>query len=298
MFRINVRPILNIGIISVITAGLFLSTGCSILDTGENVRSFGLIIGIDEYTDPRIPDLDYCVSDADGVYAALLGAGWNALDITVLKNADASKASISSAVQAIVQQAAAGDYVLVYYSGHGSSVWDVSGDELDGLDEVIVPRDANLYDSASFLSDDELHALLSDCKTEKGVFFFDSCNSGGFINSPFTSHPDTSIRSRFVRSGEGARSGTSGDLDLLNFPVISASAADEDSYEDAVLGHGVFTYYVLEGIQDLHADGNEDGYVTVRELYDYASARVQVYTLYQHPQMRYTRELVDILVTR
>jgi len=38
--------------------------------------------------------------------------------------------------------------------------------------------------------------------------------------------------------------------------------------------------------------------VTVRELYDYASARVQVYTLYQHPQMRYTRELVDILVTR
>jgi len=282
----------------VIAAGIFLSSGCSTWDNGKNVGSFGLIIGIDDYADPRIPDLDYCVSDADGVYSSLLEAGWNALDITVLKNADATKASILSAVQAIVQEASAGDYVLVYYSGHGSAVWDASGDELDGVDEVIVPRDANLYDSASFLSDDELYTVLAECKTEKGVFFFDSCNSGGFINSPFTSRPDGLLRPRFIGAGEGTRSGTSGDLDLLNFPVISASAADEDSYEDPALGHGVFTYYVLEGLRDLYADQDEDGFVTVRELYDYASARVRVYTLYQNPQMRYTRELLDILVTR
>jgi uncharacterized caspase-like protein len=39
------------------------------------------------------------------------------------------------------------------------------------------------------------------------------------------------------------------------------------------LGHGLFTYYVLEGLQG-KADRNGDGIVTVSELYEYVEDQV------------------------
>ena len=39
------------------------------------------------------------------------------------------------------------------------------------------------------------------------------------------------------------------------------------------LGHGVFTYYLLQGLQGA-ADLNRDGIVTIQELYEYVEQQV------------------------
>ncbi|MGH7340643.1 MAG: caspase family protein, partial [Candidatus Rokuibacteriota bacterium] len=56
--------------------------------------------------------------------------------------------------------------------------------------------------------------------------------------------------------------------------VITASRPNEVALESADLGHGLFTYYLLEGLAG-KADRNSDGIVTVAELYPYVEDQVE-----------------------
>ncbi|MCK5568334.1 MAG: hypothetical protein KAJ15_01380, partial [Spirochaetes bacterium] len=98
---------------------------------------------------------------------------------------------------------------------------------------------------------------------------------------------------------------TNGDLDITQFPVLAASGQYEFAYENDALQHGVFTYFILKGLSGLNADADNDDYITIRELFDYAENHTKSYveyhygSVYQHdPQLRYPREFLDILVTR
>jgi hypothetical protein len=71
---------------------------------------------------------------------------------------------------------------------------------------------------------------------------------------------------------------------------LSASDEGEEAYESPALGHGVFTYFVLEGLRGA-ADVNGDLRVTLWELYEYVAAQVPVQVAAernepQHPQLR------------
>lgn len=55
--------------------------------------------------------------------------------------------------------------------------------------------------------------------------------------------------------------------------ILTASGANEVSEENDNLGHGVFTYYLLEGLRG-SADTDQDGLITVDEVYRYVSRRV------------------------
>lgn len=73
--------------------------------------------------------------------------------------------------------------VIVFFAGHGSSVVDVSGDELDGRDEVIITSDG-------YILDDDIRRILHDMSTPNTTakFIFDCCSSGtvcdlGFVCS-------------------------------------------------------------------------------------------------------------------
>ncbi|MEX0602184.1 MAG: caspase family protein, partial [Bacteroidota bacterium] len=56
--------------------------------------------------------------------------------------------------------------------------------------------------------------------------------------------------------------------------VFTASAAGEVSQEYPELGHGVFTYYLLEGVRGA-ADFNNDYTVTINELMQYVEEQVK-----------------------
>lgn len=65
--------------------------------------------------------------------------------------------------------------------------------------------------------------------------------------------------------------------------IITASGANEVSAENEKLQHGVFTYYLIEGMKGL-ADVDKDGLVSVDEAYDYVSEHVPNATNQeQHP---------------
>ena len=55
--------------------------------------------------------------------------------------------------------------------------------------------------------------------------------------------------------------------------IITSSSANEISKEDDTLGHGIFSYYLLEGLRG-KADQDADGIITVDELFAYISRTV------------------------
>ena len=64
---------------------------------------------------------------------------------------------------------------------------------------------------------------------------------------------------------------------------MTASAANEVSAEDDALQHGIFTYYLIEGLRG-RADYDSDGLITVDEAYRYVSEEVPKATAQeQHP---------------
>lgn len=92
--------------------------------------------------------------------------------VTELHNAQATKAGLIEASKNAWAQMKAGDVFVLYVSGHGGQVLDVSGDEEDGQDETLCLWDGEL-------SDDVLMALWQEAPPGVRVFFVsDTCNSG------------------------------------------------------------------------------------------------------------------------
>jgi len=193
-----------------------------------------------------------------------------------------------------INKTTSNDYILVFYSGHGTQIPDTNGDETDGYDEAIVPVDFN-GDISSLIIDDDLGEIFSHSKTQKGVFIFDSCFSGGFINKSLT---NSGLKVRSLTNAKAVGDPTSQDLDIYNIPVLTASSFDEPAGEYDSLKHGVFTYSILKGFENMNADYNNDGYITVREIFKYAETYTRTLTDDdQHPELQAPQFFTDILIT-
>src|SRR5262245_14631583 len=98
-----------------------------------------LLIGINDYK--AVPSLQGSVNDIETMREILLTRwGFAAGNIVMITDQAATRAGILAALDRLVQQASPDDIVYFHYSGHGSQVEDLNGDERDdGLDETIVP---------------------------------------------------------------------------------------------------------------------------------------------------------------
>jgi uncharacterized caspase-like protein len=56
--------------------------------------------------------------------------------------------------------------------------------------------------------------------------------------------------------------------------IISSSSSTEKSWEDESWGNGAFTRAIKDGLQDMKADKDGNGFVTMNELFEYVKIRV------------------------
>jgi metacaspase-1 len=133
---------------------------------------YALCIGINDYPGTG-SDLAGCVNDARD-WGAMLGK--KGFSVAKLLDKKATGNGIRAAIKATLAQAVSGDLVVIQYSGHGSFVPDVDGEEPDGTDECICPYDIN---SKGEITDDELFNLYSAKQAGvKLLVVSDSCHSG------------------------------------------------------------------------------------------------------------------------
>ena len=139
-------------------------------------QTFGLVIGIDDYA--HITDLQGAVNDARDIADALLGLD---ADVTLLLNADASRANILDAWEDIIARAAPGDRLIVTYAGHGSNEPEhTPGNEIDGRDEnfLLAGFAPSGPATAERIRDDEIADLIARAPDIEVIIVADACHSG------------------------------------------------------------------------------------------------------------------------
>ena len=261
----------NINIRVVDSTGKEIVKEFSVLYQPKEGEKWAVVIGISEYANEGVRDLTFSASDAQGVYNYLTGPGGFPKDnVVLLLNEEATLKNIKSSLgKFLKEKAMKGDLVFMYYSGHGAPELDSIDGGADGLSKYIVTHDADpddLYSTA--LPMDEISRIFGRIASERVVFFIDSCYSGSAGGKTFFSDADVgkaeNISDEFLKTLESSGTGRI---------VITASSANEVALESNELGHGVFTYFLLEGLKG-GADLNNNGFITVDEVYDYVHSEV------------------------
>lgn len=243
---------------------------------------WAVVIGINTY--PHIRRLKYAVNDARLFYDYLVEyTHIPQKNVTLLSDHEATLTQIRSTLGTRLKSIAGkDDMVIIFFAGHGATEKDVMSPDGDGLEKYLLPYDANPGDLyATALPMREISHIFKRIQAERLVFIADSCYSGA---SGGRTIDITGIRANIsdgfmdrVAAGKGRI-------------IMTASAANEVSVENDHLGHGVFTYYLVEGLKG-KADADGDGFITVDEAYLYVSDKVpQATGQEQHPIKKGTLE--------
>lgn len=271
-----------------LTIGLIFS--CSLSNTVTAPR-YALLIGISDYInlpalapplDPQ--DLKYSRIDAEALKTLLASEASPSWTLTSLYDHDATKAKIKNAIITLLASVPKDSHatVLIYFSGHGY----LDAQRTPYL--VAADFDPTAVDpSLLCIAPKELYSWISENSPTKNVIVVsDSCYSGGFVPPP-TDSSDLIASPYAPAIGQSASLpplfalGSFGELLAKNAaadgslePIaVSAAGNLELSWETSALGHGVFTYYLLESARK--GDSNGDGWVSCTEAYSYAARSIE-----------------------
>ena len=154
------------------------------------------------------------------------------------------------------------DVLFVYYAGHG--VMSEGGQKAKEF--FIIPyditqlygRDELLFEKA--ISAEEMKGYAQSINAQKQVFILDACQSAGALES-------VAARGAMEEKAIAQMARSTGTF------WITASGSNQFATEFEKLGHGVFTYALLEGVKG-QADANGDHKLTIRELSTYIENKV------------------------
>ena len=229
----------------------------AVATTAKRPEMFALIIGIGNYKDTNIPPLDYTVNDARGMYTLLTDPEhgyFKEENVRLLVDKQATTKNITKTLGIWLKESVgADDTVLLYFAGHGAP-------EAGNTYWVTYDSDINdLYNTG--ISNDKLSSLLKSIPSKTVLCFLDSCYSAATVNRGW--HTRSLVEKDPFKDfkGEGR-------------VVITSSSGKQKSLESKEHGHGVFTYYLIEGLKG-KADQDNDGYIILDEVWDYVKFNVK-----------------------
>jgi hypothetical protein len=237
---------------------------------------WGVVIGISRYK--TVASLKYGDKDAMAMYDYLRQhIGVPTDNLTLLTNEQATLFNVRRVLGTeLKRKAGTQDTVIIYYAGHGAPESDASSPDGDGLEKYLVLYDADpqdLYTTGMPMR--EMEIIFQRLAAERVIFIADSCFSGATLGRTIS----TGLR-RAVTVSDAFLPRLSRGKGRV---VLTASRASEVSEEREDFGHGVFTYYLLEGLKG-KADQDGDRIITVDEVYNYVSQKVPAATANnQHP---------------
>ncbi len=232
---------------------------------------WAVIIGINGYKSDEIQKLKYAAADAAALsdfFDTQKNLGiYRDIKKKVLVNEKANLKEMRKALGEFFIDAKQEDVAVIFIAGHGFV------DKLGNPYLMAYDSDINeLYSSA--LPMKEFQQLLTDrIPPLRTLVFADACHSGG-IGMDLRGTKD--IVMEFQRMARETRGKV----------ILTASREREYSRENDEKAHGVFTYYLLEGLTGRADTNPKDNIVSLAELYDYVySAVVQSSEGAQHPTL-------------
>jgi hypothetical protein len=219
-------------------------------------QRWAVIIGVSHYRDNQI-NLQFADRDAAAVRDFLedpKGGSVPHSNVFYAVNEQATSANIRSALFDFLTKPGPDDLVIVYFAGHGTN------DPKSPDNYYLLGYDADTQNlGATAVRMRELQDSFGNYLKANLITLVDACHGSG-IGKGLPNMTNV----RWQHAGFGAHRA-----------IITASDVSEFSREDSQWGggHGVFTYYVLEGLKGA-ADANHDRQVSVGELFDYVKKHV------------------------
>ncbi len=229
-------------------------------DPATDIQLYLFVVGVNTYKNPKY-SLNYAGADANAVIEALQEGGknlFNKVNTTFLKDDQATREGMAAAFEKIKSRARPQDMFVFYYAGHGTIN--------DKKEFFLVPYDVTqLYGNDGALAQKgfsaaALQQMSKDIKAQKQLFILDACQSAGALETiaGTRGNAEEQAIAQLARS-----TGTQ---------WLTASGSEQFASEFAQLGHGSFTYCLLQAFAG--DAGNTDSKLTVKELDAYLQNKV------------------------
>ena len=228
------------------------------INARENNNAVALIVGITNYK--NIPLAIYADNDAkmfsDFAYRSL---GVSRDKIKLLINETANFVEIKKTIKRWLQnEIKSGETdVYLFFAGHGL----VSDNQKD---LYLLPYDGepSLLDDTS-IKRSELFSIISESNPKSVTAFLDTCYSGL-----------TRENKMLIASARPLKIVSEENTIPININLITAAANNEIANGLEAAEHGMFSYYLMEGLSG-NADSDNDKNITLGELYSYLSDKVK-----------------------
>jgi Caspase domain/WD domain, G-beta repeat/PQQ-like domain len=223
-----------------------------------DVRLRLITIGINKYKNHKL-NLQYAENDADSIRGFFISdrpMPFISNPATYLKNNQATKNGILDNIRSL-RHVPPQDIAIVYMAGHGVSIedeWYFIPFELERPNIA-----ANIIEKG--LSSRELKREIEAISANRVFLIIDACHSGTAISPIMKFRGMKSLRMLAKTTG---------------VHILAATDRNQFSVEVHKLGHGVFTYSLLNALKGLADQAPRDQIISVRETMQYVEDQVPV----------------------
>ncbi|MEK6320729.1 MAG: caspase family protein [Acidobacteriota bacterium] len=259
-------------------------------------NQWALLVGVSQYPG-QIQSLGFPRDDARAIKDLLVkSAGFPEDHIRLLTDdgagdAKATKQNILAAVDYFAPRVQPGHEVIVFLAGHGIA----RGLGLQAK-SFFLPVDVDAQSKESLdrtgVDLEDLARRLSGLKASQFSIFIDACREDPFPGRGIKGNTMTDVMSRGLRITPSAA--RPADAVPPTAIVFYACRVGERAYEDPQLKHGVFTYYILEGIRTVA--NRPDGRVEAGYLAKFLQESVQKWTADFQSRAKYAVEQTPMMV--
>jgi hypothetical protein len=138
-------------------------------------KYYALIMGVNEYDDKYVTDLDRPLKDAQRVYDILTGYyTFEKENVTLLKNP--TRGDIISAMDELERKISEHDNLFVFFAGHG--YWDERTEKGYWL-----PSDASRSNTVNWIRNTSISEYMASIKSRHTLLVADACFSGGIFKT-------------------------------------------------------------------------------------------------------------------
>ena len=240
-----------------------------------------LIVATSRYEDTRLSALEGPALDADALQRVLSNEEIGGFDVRLA--VDSHVDALRRTLESFFADRGRDDLLLVHFSCHGLK--DDDGQLYLAAADTQIDRLLSTGIDATWVN-----RLMSRCRSERIVMFLDCCFAGAFTAGVVrrTGADTAGVKELFTGSGQF---------------VIAASDAMQYSFESGRQvgeppGPSAFTKALVDGLQTGEADRDEDGNISMNELYDYLEDRIRATSPSQTPTKSAFNQVGDWVIAR
>lgn len=238
-----------------------------------------LIIANDTYEQEALADLQAPAADAEALGRVLGDPQIGGFTVQVVHNESAHV--IQAQIEEVFSESRPDDVLLLHFSGHGLK--SESGELFFAAANTRPNRLGSTAVSADFVQ-----RQMRTSRSRSVVLLLDCCYGGAFAQGvKVRAAGDVNVLDSFPKERTGGGRGRA---------VITASSAMEFAFEGERLGDdqprrpSVFTTALVEGLSTGEADRDEDGWISLDELYEYLFDKVREQNPHQTPSRQFELE--------